>query len=152
METDEKGTFETDKSDKSDEPLPKSKEELLREQREVEQRRRKEKMEEEERKRKERIEEEERKKKERIEEAQRERKARLEEAQRLAEEARQERLERKSLAEPMASPDSTEDSRWKDKRRRKREDSESRLFTTCDDNQDSQEPTERSDKTPGLYL
>ncbi|XP_051566357.1 M-phase phosphoprotein 8-like isoform X2 [Myxocyprinus asiaticus] len=149
METDEKqGTSETDKSERSDGPPPKSKEELLREQREEEQRKRKEKLEEEERKRKERIEEEERKKKERIEEAQRERKARMEEAQRLAEEARQERLERKTMTEPMASPDSTEESRWKDKRRRRREDSESRVFTACDDNQDSQEPMERSDKTP----
>ncbi|XP_065105028.1 M-phase phosphoprotein 8 isoform X2 [Paramisgurnus dabryanus] len=148
METDEKGAPESERIDKSDEPPPKSKEELLREQREEEQRRRKEKMEEEERRRKERIEEEERRKKEKIEEAQRERKARLEEAQRLAEEARQERLERKTMAEPIASPDSTEDSRWKDKRRRRREDSESRVFTACDDNQDSQEPTERSDKTP----
>ncbi|XP_059417744.1 M-phase phosphoprotein 8-like isoform X1 [Carassius carassius] len=147
-EKQEKGASEMEKSDKSDEPAPKSKEELQREQREEEQRKRKEKMEEDERKRKERIEEEERKKKERIEEAQRERKARLEEAQRLAEEARQERLERKSMAESVASPDSTEDSRWKDKRRRRRDDSESRVFTACDDNQDSQETMERSDKTP----
>uniref|UniRef100_A0A8C1GIV8 M-phase phosphoprotein 8 n=1 Tax=Cyprinus carpio TaxID=7962 RepID=A0A8C1GIV8_CYPCA len=147
-EKQEKGVSEMEKSDKSDEPAPKSKEELQREQREEEQRKRKEKMEEEERKRKERIEEEERKKKERIEEAQRERKARMEEAQRLAEEARQERLERKSMAESIASPDSTEDSRWKDKRRRRRDDSESRVFTACDDNQDSQETMERSDKTP----
>ncbi|XP_016302227.1 M-phase phosphoprotein 8-like isoform X1 [Sinocyclocheilus anshuiensis] len=145
-EKQEKGTSE--KSDKSDELAPKSKEELQREQREEEQRKRKEKMEEEERKRKERIEEEERKKKERIEEAQRERKARMEEAQRLAEEARQERLERKSMTESIASPDSTEDSRWKDKRRKRRDDSESRVFTACNDNQDSQETMERSDKTP----
>ncbi|KAL1267996.1 hypothetical protein QQF64_033359, partial [Cirrhinus molitorella] len=137
MEIDEKQEM-----DKSDEPPPKSKEELLREQREEEQRKRKEKLEEEERRRKERIEEEERKKKERIEEAQRERKARQEEAQRLAEEAR------KSMAESIASPDSTEDSRWKDKKRRRRDDSESRVFTACDDNQDSQETMERSDKTP----
>ncbi|XP_043105048.1 M-phase phosphoprotein 8 isoform X2 [Puntigrus tetrazona] len=151
METDEKqekGVYEMEKSDKSDELVPKSKEELQREQREEEQRKRKEKLEEEERKRKERIEEEEKKKKERIEEAQRERKARMEEAQRLAEEARQERLERKSTTESIASPDSTEDSRWKDKKRRRREDSESRVFTACDDNQDSHETMERSDKTP----
>ncbi|CAM4604681.1 unnamed protein product [Leuciscus chuanchicus] len=147
-EKQEKGASEMEKSDKSDEPAPKSKEELQREQREEEQRKRKEKMEEEERRRKERIEEEERKKKERIEEAQRERKARMEEAQRLAEEARQERLERKSMTESIASPDSTEDSRWKDKRRR----SESRAFTACDDNQDSQETMERSDKTPDRGL
>uniref|UniRef100_A0A9J7YHA0 M-phase phosphoprotein 8 n=1 Tax=Cyprinus carpio carpio TaxID=630221 RepID=A0A9J7YHA0_CYPCA len=147
-EKQEKGASEMEKSDKSDEPAPKSKEELQREQREEEQRKRKEKLEEEERKRKERIEEEERKKKERIEEAQRERKARMEEAQRLAEEARQERLERKSMTESIASPDSTEDSRWKDKKRRKRDDSESRVFTACDDNQESQETMERSDKTP----
>uniref|UniRef100_A0A8C2GZW8 M-phase phosphoprotein 8 n=1 Tax=Cyprinus carpio TaxID=7962 RepID=A0A8C2GZW8_CYPCA len=147
-EKQEKGVSEMEKSDKSDEPAPKSKEELQREQREEEQRKRKEKLEEEERKRKERIEEEERKKKERIEEAQRERKARMEEAQRLAEEARQERLERKSMTESIASPDSTEDSRWKDKKRRKRDDSESRVFTACDDNQESQETMERSDKTP----
>ncbi|XP_048050153.1 M-phase phosphoprotein 8 isoform X1 [Megalobrama amblycephala] len=147
-EKQEKGTSEMEKSDKSDEPAPKSKEVLQREQREEEQRKRKEKMEEEERRRKERIEEEERKKKERIEEAQRERKARMEEAQRLAEEARQERLERKSMTESIASPDSTEDSRWKDKRRR----SESRVFTACDDNQDSQETMERSDKTPDRGL
>ncbi|XP_067299754.1 M-phase phosphoprotein 8 isoform X2 [Pseudorasbora parva] len=147
-EKQEKGASETEKGDKSDEPAPKTKEELQREQREEEQRKRKEKMEEEERRRKERIEEEERKKKERIEEAQRERKARMEEAQRLAEEARQERLERKSMTESIASPDSTEDSRWKDKRRR----SESRVFTTCDDNQDSQETMERSDKTPDRGL
>lgn len=146
-EKQEKGSSELEKSEKSDEPNFKSKEELQREQREEEQRKRKEKMEEEERKRKERIEEEERKKKERIEEAQRERKARLEEAQRFAEEARQE-LERKSMAESIVSPDSTEDSRWKDKRRKRRDDSESRVFTTCDDNQDSQETVERSDKTP----
>ncbi|XP_051999191.1 M-phase phosphoprotein 8 isoform X2 [Xyrauchen texanus] len=157
METDEKQwASETEKSYKSDEPPPKSKEELLREQREEEQRKRKEKLEEEERKRKERIEEEERKKKERKEEAQRERKARMEEAQRLAEEARQERLERKNMTEPLASPDSTEESRWKDKRRRRREESESRLFIACDDNQDSQEHMERSDKTdrgpPSLNL
>uniref|UniRef100_A0A673HSJ7 M-phase phosphoprotein 8-like n=1 Tax=Sinocyclocheilus rhinocerous TaxID=307959 RepID=A0A673HSJ7_9TELE len=147
-EKQEKGASEMEKSDKSDEPAPKSKEELQREQREEEQRKRKEKLEEEERKRKERIEEEERKKKERIEEAQRERKARMEEAQRLAEEARQERLERKSMTESIASPDSTEDSRWKDKKRRRRADSESRVFAACDDNQDSQETMERSDKTP----
>ncbi|XP_073701697.1 M-phase phosphoprotein 8 [Garra rufa] len=140
VELDEKQEME--KSDKSDEPALKSKEELLREQREEEQRKRKEKLEEDERRRKERIEEEERKKKERIEEAQRERKARQEEAQRYAEEAR------KSMAESIASPDSTEDSRWKDKKRRRKDDSESRVFTACDDNQDSQETMERSDKTP----
>ncbi len=150
-EKQEKGASEMEKSDKSDEPASKSKEELQREQREDEQRKRKEKLEEEERKRKERIEEEERKKKERIEEAQRERRARIEEAQRLAEEARQERLDRKSMTESIASPDSTEDSRWKDKKRRRRDDSESRGFTACDDNQDPQETVERSDKTPGLY-
>ncbi len=55
------------------------------------------------------------------------------------------------MTESIASPDSTEDSRWKDKKRRRRDDSESRGFTACDDNQDPQETVERSDKTPGLY-
>ncbi|TRY89769.1 hypothetical protein DNTS_000012 [Danionella cerebrum] len=145
METDVKAS-ENDKNFKSDEQASKSKEELQREQREEDQRKRKEKMEEEERKRKERIEEEERKKKERIEEAHRERKARQEEAQRLAEEARQE-LERKSMTEAVVSPDSTEDPRWKDKRRRRKDESESRVVTTFEDNQESQETVERSDKT-----
>ncbi|XP_066497221.1 M-phase phosphoprotein 8 isoform X2 [Hoplias malabaricus] len=148
-EKQEKATLELEKNDRSDEPPSKTKEEIQREQKEEEQRRRKE-----------RIEEEERKKKERIEEAQRERKARMEEAQRerqrLAEEARLDRLDRRAVVETMASPESTEDSRWKERRRRRREDSESRLLVACDDNQDSQDPLERSDKTdrgpPSLNL
>uniref|UniRef100_A0AAY4DTV2 Chromo domain-containing protein n=1 Tax=Denticeps clupeoides TaxID=299321 RepID=A0AAY4DTV2_9TELE len=100
------------------------------------------------RERKERLEEEERKRKERIEEAQKERKERMEEAQRarqrLAEETRLDR-ERRASSEAMASPDSLEDAgRWKD-RRRKRQDSESRLFISCEDNQDS---LERPEKMP----
>ncbi|KAG9271344.1 M-phase phosphoprotein 8 isoform X4 [Astyanax mexicanus] len=140
MDAEEK-TTESEKSDRMDEPPPKTKEEIQREQKEEEQRRRKERMEEEERKRKERVEEAQRDRKARMEEAQRER-------QRLAEEARLDRVDRRSMSEIMASPESTEDTRWKDRRRRRREDSESRLLIACDDNQDSQDPLERSDKTP----
>lgn len=147
METDdrqEKPTQESEKSDWSNEPVAKTKEDLQREQKEEEQRRRKE-----------RIEEEEKKKRERLEESQRERKVRMEdsqrERQRLAEEARLDRLDRKSLMEAMAPAESTENSRWKERRRKRREDSDSRLLITCDDNQDSQDPLERSDRTPGLY-
>ncbi|XP_072542150.1 M-phase phosphoprotein 8 [Salminus brasiliensis] len=139
MDAEEK--TESEKSDRSDEPALKTKEEIQREQKEEEQRRRKERMEEEERKRKERVEEAQRERKARMEEAQRER-------QRLAEEARLDRVDRRSVVEVLASPESTEDSRWKDRRRRRREDSESRLLVACDDNQDSQDPLERSDKTP----
>ncbi|TRY89771.1 hypothetical protein DNTS_000012 [Danionella cerebrum] len=67
-------------------------------------------------------------------------------SKRLAEEARQE-LERKSMTEAVVSPDSTEDPRWKDKRRRRKDESESRVVTTFEDNQESQETVERSDKT-----
>lgn len=140
MDAEEK-TTESEKSDRSDEPPQKTKEEIQREQKEEEQRKRKERMEEEERKRKERVEEAQRERKARMEEAQRER-------QRLAEEARSDRVDRRSMAEVMATPESTEDTRWKDRRRRRREDSESRLLIACDDNQDSQDPLERSDKTP----
>lgn len=146
METDErqeKTTQESEKSDWPNEPVAKMKDDLQREQKEEEQRKRKEKLEEEERKRKERLEESQRERKVRMEEAQRER-------QRLADEARVERLDRRSLMEAM-SAESTEDSRWKERRRKRREDSDSRLILTCDDNQDSQDPLERSDKTPGLY-
>ncbi|XP_060785608.1 M-phase phosphoprotein 8 isoform X2 [Neoarius graeffei] len=144
METDErqeKTTQESEKSDRSNEPVAKTKEDLQREQKEEEQRRRKERLEEEEKKRKERLEESQRERKLRMEEAQRER-------QRLAEEARLDRLDRRSMMEAMASAESTEDLRWKERRRKRREDSESRLLITCDDNQDSQDPLERSDKTP----
>lgn len=147
METEErqeKTTQESEKSDRSNEPVAKTKEDLQREQKEDEQRRRKERLEEEEKKRKERLEESQRERKVRMEEAQRER-------QRLAEEARIDRLDRRSLMESMASSESAEDSRWKERRRKRREDSDSRLLITCDDNQDSQDPLERSDKTPGLY-
>ncbi|XP_058248781.1 M-phase phosphoprotein 8 isoform X2 [Hemibagrus wyckioides] len=145
METDErqeKSTQETEKSDRSNEPVAKMKEDVQREQKEEEQRRRKERLEE----------EEEKKRKEKLEESQRERKGRMEEAQkerqRLDEEARLNWLDRKSVMEAMASSESTEDSRWKERRRKRREDSESRLLISCDDNQDSQDPLERSDKTP----
>ncbi|XP_062861807.1 M-phase phosphoprotein 8 [Trichomycterus rosablanca] len=140
METDEnleKATPESEKSDCFDESATKAKEEILREQKEEQQR-----------KRKERLEEEERKRKERIEEAQRERKVKMEEAQRerqrLADETR---LDRKSIVDAMASAEPTEDLRWKERRRKRREDSESRLLIACDDNQDSQDPLERSEKT-----
>ncbi|XP_030642767.1 M-phase phosphoprotein 8 isoform X2 [Chanos chanos] len=141
MEIDEKPEKVICKSEKSDRPddlASKSKEDAQRERKE-----------EEERKRKERLEEEEKKRKLRIEETQRERKERTEEApkdrQRLTEEVR---LDKRATGESMASPDSTEDmGKWKE-RRRKREDSESRLYIACDDNQDSQDPIERSDKTP----
>ncbi|XP_017560129.2 M-phase phosphoprotein 8 isoform X3 [Pygocentrus nattereri] len=151
-EKQEKTTPESERSDRSDEPPTKTKEEIQREQKEEEQRRRKERIEEEERKRKERIEEAQRERKARMEEAQRERQRLAEEAQRerqrLAEEARLDRLDRRSMVDAMVSPESTEDSRWKERRRRRREDSESRLLIACDDNQDSQDPLERSDKTP----
>lgn len=124
--------------------MAKTKEDLQREQKEDEQRRRKERLEEEEKKRKERLEESQRERKVRMEEAQKER-------QRLAEEARLDRLDRRPVMETMASAESTEDSRWKERRRKRREDGESRLLIACDDNQDSQDPLERSDKTPGLY-
>ncbi|KAK3543393.1 hypothetical protein QTP70_020416 [Hemibagrus guttatus] len=137
-ERQEKSTQESEKSDRSNEPVAKVKEDVQHEQKEEEQRRRRDRLEE----------EEEKKRKEKLEESQRERKGRMEEAQkerqRLAEEAR---LDRKSVMEAMASSESTEDSRWKERRRKRREDSESRLIT-CDDNQDSQDPLERSDKTP----
>ncbi|TSV41621.1 M-phase phosphoprotein 8 [Bagarius yarrelli] len=144
METDEgqeKTSPESEKSDRSYEPVAKTKEDLQREQKEEEQRRRKERLEEEDKKRKEKIEEFQRERKERMEEAQKER-------QRLAEEARLDWLDRRPAMETMASAESTEDSRWKERRRKRREDSESRLLITCDDNQDSQDPLERSDKTP----
>lgn len=147
METDErqeKTTQESEKSDRSNEPAAKTKEDLQREQKEEEQRKRKERLEEEEKKRKEWLEESQRERKVRMEEAQKER-------QRLAEEARLDRLDRRSLMETMASAESTEDSRWKERRRKRREDGDSRLLIPCDDNQDSQDPLERSDKTPGLY-
>lgn len=147
METDErqeKSTQVTEKSDRSNEPVAKMKDDVQREQKEEEQRRKKERLEE----------EEEKKRKEKLEESQRERKGRMEEAQkerqRLDGEARLNWLDRKSVMEAMASSESTEDSRWKERRRKRREDSESRLLISCDDNQDSQDPLERSDKTPGL--
>lgn len=140
METDEKQDMQESKKSERDEPPTKTREELLREQKEEEQR-----------KRKERMEEEDRKRKEKVEEAQRDRKARMEEAhrerQRLAEEARLDRLDRRSSVDTISS-ESTDESRWKERRRRRREDSESRLLIACDDNQDSQDPLERSDKTP----
>ncbi|KAI4892718.1 hypothetical protein NFI96_015301 [Prochilodus magdalenae] len=152
-EKQDKATPESERSDRSDETPTKTKEEIQREQKEEEQRRRRERMEEEERKRKERLEEAQRERKTRIEEAQRERQRLAEEAQkerqRIAEEARLDRLDRRSMMDVVASPESAEDSRWKDRRRRRREDSESRLLIACDDSQDSQDPLERSDKTPG---
>ncbi|XP_046701078.1 M-phase phosphoprotein 8 isoform X1 [Silurus meridionalis] len=145
METDEKlekVMQESEKSDWPNEPVTKTKEDLQREQKEEEQRRRKERLEEEERKRKERLEESQRERKVRGEEAQKER-------QRLAEEARLDRIgDRRPVVEAMASTESNEDLRWKERRRKRREDSESRLLITCDDNQDSQDPLERADKTP----
>ncbi|XP_026768459.3 M-phase phosphoprotein 8 isoform X2 [Pangasianodon hypophthalmus] len=140
-ERQEKTTQESEKSDKSNEPVAKTKDDLQREQKEEEQRRRKERLEEEEKKRKERLEESQRERKVRMEETQRER-------QRMAEEARLDRLDRRSVMEAMASAETTEDLRWKERRRKRREDSESRLLITCDDNRDSQDPLERSDKTP----
>ncbi|XP_017326057.1 M-phase phosphoprotein 8 isoform X1 [Ictalurus punctatus] len=140
-ERQEKSTQESEKSERSNEPVAKTKEDLQREQKEEEQRRRKERLEEEEKKRKERLEESQRERKVRMEEAQKER-------QRLAEEARLDRLDRRPVMETMASAESTEDSRWKERRRKRREDGESRLLIACDDNQDSQDPLERSDKTP----
>ncbi|MCI4378307.1 hypothetical protein PGIGA_G00214360 [Pangasianodon gigas] len=140
-ERQEKTTQESEKSDRSNEPVAKTKDDLQREQKEEEQRRRKERLEEEEKKRKERLEESQRERKLRMEETQRER-------QRMAEEARLDRLDRRSVMEAMASAETTEDLRWKERRRKRREDSESRLLVTCDDNRDSQDPLERSDKTP----
>ncbi|KAF4087255.1 hypothetical protein AMELA_G00093430 [Ameiurus melas] len=140
-ERQEKSTQDSEKSERSNELVAKTKEDLQREQKEEEQRRRKERLEEEEKKRKERLEESQRERKARMEEAQRER-------QRLAEEARLDRLDRRPVMETMASAESTEDSRWKERRRKRREEGESRLLIACDDNQDSQDPLERSDKTP----
>ncbi|XP_027020195.2 M-phase phosphoprotein 8 isoform X2 [Tachysurus fulvidraco] len=145
MEVDErpeKSAQESEKSDRSNEPVAKMKEDVQREQKEEEQRRRKERLEE----------EEEKKRKEKLEESQRERKGKMEEAQkerqRLAEDVRLDWLDRRPAVEAMASTESTEDLRWKERRRKRREDSESRLLVTCDDTQDSQDPLERSDKTP----
>lgn len=144
METDEnleKATTEFEKNDLFDDCAAKTKEELLREQKEEEQRKRKERIEEEERKRKERLEETQRERKMKIEEAQRER-------QRLVDETR---LDRKFMVDAMPSTESTDDLRCKEKRRKKREDSESRLHIVCEDNQDSQDTPERSEKVSGMY-
>lgn len=144
-ERQEKSAQESEKSDRSNEPVAKMKEDVQREQKEEEQRRRKERLEE----------EEEKKRKEKLEESQRERKGKMEEAQkerqRLAEDVRLDWLDRRPAVEAMASTESTEDLRCKERRRKRREDSESRLLVTCNDNQDSQDPLERSDKTPGVY-
>ncbi|GAA6094652.1 M-phase phosphoprotein 8 isoform X5 [Tachysurus ichikawai] len=141
-ERQEKSAQESEKSDRSNEPVAKMKEDVQREQKEEEQRRRKERLEE----------EEEKKRKEKLEESQRERKGKMEEAQkerqRLAEDVRLDWLDRRPAVEAMASTESTEDLRCKERRRKRREDSESRLLVTCNDNQDSQDPLERSDKTP----
>ncbi|XP_076857949.1 LOW QUALITY PROTEIN: M-phase phosphoprotein 8 [Brachyhypopomus gauderio] len=127
METDEKqekATPESEKGDRSDEPASKTKEETQRE-------------------------EDQRRRRERLEETQRERKTRMEEAQRERQrQAEEARLEQRAAEPTTASPESTEDSRWKERRRRRGDDSETRHLLTCDDNQEPQEPLERSDKTP----